>query len=367
MLPKQLCQNCLESLTNSYNFISKCQQSQQTLLQVLNQQPTSIKIEIKEEEEIKREEQEEEREEQMTYTEVKVAEVSFSEKSDETEEDSKEMDIDFVSVESTDGEGFSERYNLADETEPPSKEKLFRCELCSVSFARAKNLAEHKMIHTGERPHVCSFCHKGFIRRSRLAKHLEKNPKNCTCRVCGETFEQPCLTKIHAEATHAQTTSKDKYKLSQRIMMRQQALIPSELIASADLQGEQQTDTSKKRLKCEHCDKMFQKQSELRRHTYIHTGEKPYLCKKCGMRFNQTSHLVRHFKRTHLREKPFKCKYCDKGFAAKQELGSHESIHTGERPYVCLLCDKGFARRESMYKHMKVHSHSTVKEEPKDV
>ena len=61
---------------------------------------------------------------------------------------------------------------------------------------------------------------------------------------------------------------------------------------------------------------------ELNEHKSIHTGEKPFSCELCEMRFRQKKTLKDH-QRTHTGEKRFSCELCDKRFAHKSGLKNH--------------------------------------------
>lgn len=82
--------------------------------------------------------------------------------------------------------------------------------------------------------------------------------------------------------------------------------------------------------KCEVCSKTFPTSYKLNRHSYSHSGERPYMCNwpNCFKRFNDNYHLRRHMN-THTGEKPFACKYsgCSKRYSRSEDLRNHQKSH----------------------------------------
>ncbi|KAF7639643.1 hypothetical protein Mgra_00000968, partial [Meloidogyne graminicola] len=56
-------------------------------------------------------------------------------------------------------------------------------------------------------------------------------------------------------------------------------------------------------------------------------------------------------------EKPFFCSWpnCQKRFANKFLLKKHKFIHTGQKPHICQFCKKPFNRKDNLLRHKKTH------------
>ena len=111
----------------------------------------------------------------------------------------------------------------------------------------------------------------------------------------------------------------------------------------------------KQLFQCYICNRHSVSSEGLKRHMWIHTGEKRCMCSKCGKQFSRPELLKRHQK-IHTGEEPFICSFCGKKFVFSQHLKKHTRIHTGEKPFVCSICSRGYANAETLRKHMELHA-----------
>ncbi|XP_056383640.1 zinc finger protein 408 isoform X2 [Hyla sarda] len=111
-------------------------------------------------------------------------------------------------------------------------------------------------------------------------------------------------------------------------------------------------DRSERKFHCKDCDKSFFQLGHLKRHSFIHSGLKPYLCPECGKEYCSEESFKAHLL-SHQGLRPFKCPQCDKTYGTQRDLKEHSVLHTGQRPYRCEDCGKSFARRPTLRIHRK--------------
>ncbi|KAM9482764.1 POZ (BTB) and AT hook-containing zinc finger 1 isoform 3-T3 [Clarias gariepinus] len=121
--------------------------------------------------------------------------------------------------------------------------------------------------------------------------------------------------------------------------------------------GPRKRERTRRHVGCDLCGKVFRDVYHLNRHKLSHSGEKPYACPVCGLRFKRKDRMSYHV-RSHdgAVGKPYVCQNCGKGFSRPDHLNGHiKQVHTTERPHKCQICNASFATRDRLRSHLACH------------
>uniref|UniRef100_A0A3P8T374 POZ/BTB and AT hook containing zinc finger 1 n=1 Tax=Amphiprion percula TaxID=161767 RepID=A0A3P8T374_AMPPE len=184
------------------------------------------------------------------------------------------------------------------------------------------------------------------------------------CGTCGKAFTEASRLKNH-EAQHGAShgganTAGDSLSAPGGVSLLSQ---PGLLENGVQLHGGLTVDNGRKRERtrrhvgCDICGKVFRDVYHLNRHKLSHSGEKPYACHVCGLRFKRKDRMSYHV-RSHDGSvgKPYVCQSCGKGFSRPDHLNGHiKQVHTTERPHKCQICNASFATRDRLRSHLACH------------
>ncbi|XP_041084800.1 POZ-, AT hook-, and zinc finger-containing protein 1-like isoform X1 [Polyodon spathula] len=188
------------------------------------------------------------------------------------------------------------------------------------------------------------------------------------CGLCGKIFSDGVRLRNH-EAQHSAPS------ISLHSMGNSENGVPIH-IGVAD--GTRKRERTRRHVGCDICGKVFRDVYHLNRHKLSHSGEKPYACPVCGLRFKRKDRMSYHV-RSHDGSvgKPYVCQTCGKGFSRPDHLNGHiKQVHTSERPHKCQVeevkghgsneynafcvnllktCNASFATRDRLRSHLASH------------
>lgn len=202
-------------------------------------------------------------------------------------------------------------------------EKPYKCKVCELSFWTNSYLTRHSLVHSDVKPHECSTCQKRFKVQYHLISHENVVHKRLTCLFCHKLFGRQRGLNSHINL-HIQ----EKHYICGKcgLPFSRQPCLNRHTLRHSNSRG----------FTCEDRGKGFKTQ-----HRLLHTaGEKPRVCIFHGKRFSRSSHGFHHI-RMHTREKPYMCRKCGVGFTYPASLRNHKLFSCAIKGTYVLLSTKG--------------------------
>ena len=233
----------------------------------------------------------------------------------------------------------------------------FPCPICQAEANSGQSFHEHlKLKHKGD-PEKVGPKSKTIGTSTVVTKHIIKSSARRTfkcdvpeCTV-SEVFQSFNVFKAHCLNAH------NIFPLACKICdkrYKEQSTFRNHMEAHA---GEPNYG-------CDVCQKKFVTKERLFAHRRLHLGRR-FQCTRCNFSAKASNTLHKHIRMKHLTERKFMCQSCDKAFGSKQNLELHCRIHTGEAPYECSLCRLRFKRMHHHKHHLNSASHKEAVQKAK--
>ena len=220
-------------------------------------------------------------------------------------------------------------------------------------LAKHTNEIHNQIFDDGEEPLLsCEFCNDVFVKEYQLRQHtgfVHKSSK--PCKICGKVFKTNFEIEKHKQNKHGieppPKTNLTKDKFEKRICEECGKILESKSAYYNHVQYHHGNSP----IPCDKCGKICKNKDLLQQHNKSIHEKIP--CEICG-KMMDSGRMKKHMFKSHPtgdEEFPHNCDVCGKGFFDRNVLKVHYNIHTGEKPFKCKYCGLGFAHPRNRRAH----------------
>lgn len=191
-----------------------------------------------------------------------------------------------------------------------------RCDVCNKTFSTRTNLTRHRITHDGKKPYVCKICGNSFTQNGSLKSHMV----NFEIILGSLNYGTYVIDLFTIPSSFILESGRLIVKSVERHLLR----VNRWYFTCVDVSSFQ----------FQYWVNFLQWKSN---NNFIHsnstdTGEKPFECSHCGVKFRQKDGLKRHVAAKHAptRAKYHICDVCGKVLLSKYSLNMHLSRHSSK-------------------------------------
>ncbi|GFX85104.1 zinc finger protein 91 [Trichonephila clavipes] len=222
-------------------------------------------------------------------------------------------------------------------------ELKFKCSVCPLMFKSKESLKEHGMFHLSVYKWKCNECKKGFLFESDMKKHMRTH-NNGLKYECSCGFEAKSQSNLDKHSMFHTREYTKKFKLKCEVCSKGFGF-------QSELKQHMSKHSNDRNFRCILCSSEFKHKNELLKHKLIHTGEYKLKCDFCSKGF-----VFQSEQKAHDESCQYQCGICLLKFANQTELTKHSQIHTGQYKYKCGVCSRLFPNKLNVSKHVQTHS-----------
>ncbi|KAL0985022.1 hypothetical protein UPYG_G00151960 [Umbra pygmaea] len=240
---------------------------------------------------------------------------------------------------------------------PPSTslrevEGEYKCNICTKTFMKSRNLRRHILTHTDVNPYRCKACDSCFSRHDHLKLHQSH------CKGKRKRLEVR-ITKISLSDVGTGWQNKLDSTDSGKQQGLYCSICSKSFPTHSNLARHNAMLHSIKTISCNRCGSSFTHEKSLRRHKSVGACQRIFAKTRHSENQTvisppprETNRLLQRIQLQYKDKRKYKCSFCPRLFKSGEQLRVHTRLHTGEKPFGCVHCGERFIRRDYLKRHV---------------